>query len=1041
MAALNGQATYDAVAADPDFQSLGDSDKIKYLREAVVPNVDSDFKGLDPFKQTQYIRDAILPNVTKTGNGNLGDLTSGFLGETGQQLSAGLYDAPEPTTALGQVGSIGGSLAGGFGNSLAGAGVGAALGSIVPGVGTVIGGTVGGLAGAGLGFFGRDIRRQVDEARPNINYNRAAVSGITAAAAQAIPGGNLFKRMLIDGGVNALGATAEQAVDGGVKDPLAIAQAGAFGAGGAIAGHGAGKLLERFKIPQPTQAPVGLNPFKQAKPLAELNTAPQNRTYKRTLPQLEITDSSKARPGIFGYGKRLPEQRPSKLYASANEQDATTIRAAGKTALEDYHRIESISPERTHKEKLNKLNQIHTTYHKLDHPSTPPKARAAAQEVKANVQREYHKLTATKNQEVAQATGKKPQRTIYNRADKEAVYKTVSEKGFIAHQKGSEAKARFKNFVSQHHPLDRQEINARIHRKYDVLKTEQATASLKAIAEKHVAAEELATQKLKTAVEDANLKTELEKQTLEAKKANVPHALTEFEIDARANKLLEHHLNKEDGQLAVLKSKITKNSKADFSKLVGVPRGEAVNRSYERVLDRFAQKKAEHIETARATTKEATQAQREATTLKLKAERDLEQTEKKTLKDQTLEEKATKIVADKALAEKEKIEALKKKEILQNALNALTSPSVSVAERAGIKRQFELRTQDPKQALAIKTVMEQVTSNALSSEEKKAIIKAFELPPPEKIAAIPDILSDVEIEARATKLLGHAVSNESGQLAAARAETSKASKADYTKLGATVERSEAIKLSHQQVLDQFSQKVAELKESRLTDKTPAAPVETLTAPKSKLSSSQVQKALERATNRGFSTETTPAGMRKALAAAIEAKEATVNVYHAEGGTSGKGGESENANFMYKYDSPYAVVNGKNDALHVITNEGQKHSRLFASEAHDSKLISVTRTGDAAPYRLDANGSVIDIQTGKGIKQESVSSIRTSEIQAKIDQTAKLLSSKNFKVGNLVETLNDLAHLTKGLDPSAAEEAINQSGQHKEIYNLLTGQPC
>lgn len=202
-------------------------------------------------------------------------------------------------------------------------------------------------------------------------------------------------------------------------------------------------------------------------------------------------------------------------------------------------------------------------------------------------------------------------------------------------------------------------------------------------------------------------------------------------------------------------------------------------------------------------------------------------------------------------------------------------------------------------------------------------------------------------------------------------------------------------------------------------------------PKKAFTESDIEKIIQRATNRGFDwVDSSDKEMRAVLAEAIENDEAVLLRLQAEGGRGGIGGESLYANVEYKYDTPYMI--GKNKSgdwfLKSISNEGQDRTRLFESTGHDSKILAVLRTKEPAPY-LFRDGQVIDVESGEVIPKMATEGVKSSELKQKIqqvEQTLEKLRHKQVKVREVVEA-------AKKLTPDKYEEllAIEQEKSYKD----------
>lgn len=178
------------------------------------------------------------------------DFARGLGSEVTEQASWGGLDAlPAPQSTAGTAGQIAGGLFGGLVNTSAGAGLGlaAALG-LAPFTGGAslaalpwfVGG--GAALGAGTGAYSRDIRQQQDEGRSDFNYGRALTQGGGGVVGSLIPGmgAGITGKLLgvgADALVNAGTDAASQYVDRGKIDWRQVGTAGAFGAGGRVAGE------------------------------------------------------------------------------------------------------------------------------------------------------------------------------------------------------------------------------------------------------------------------------------------------------------------------------------------------------------------------------------------------------------------------------------------------------------------------------------------------------------------------------------------------------------------------------------------------------------------------------------------------------------------------------------------------------------------------------------------------------------------------------------------------------------------------------------
>lgn len=452
---------------------------------------------------------------------------------------------------------------------------------------------------------------------------------------------------------------------------------------------------------------------------------------------------------------------------------------------------------------------------------------------------------------------------------------------------------------------------------------------------------------------------------------------------------------------------------------------------------------------------------------------------------QTAEARAEKARQDALLAqerEKQKLEAQAQKS--RDAINAarrkqavknITSDNVSAEEKAGIRQQFVERYPAPKkpdtsgetllQAIvsATEATRQKPKANAdlqgkstgpdmyarmardagVKGEPKEATPRQApaEKPPPE----VPRVLEEDEIEAKAQELLAHAQKNERGQFDAKKAAIQKAARTDYTKGGgATPERAQAINLSHQRIIDRYTQLKAEAQEQAKVAKAKEK-ADAKAAKTAEQSQVETKASIKKARDAGYEPTQSREGMSRLIQRAKKTNTVALIEYEAQGGESGVGGESVNANYRFKRDT---IIEGPADnakgvtQIKVINNEGQVRTRLFNEPTSGSRIVSVTRTDEPAPYRYEY-GKVYDVATGAEVAQIDVEGIFSKDIQARIENIERVLTkyrAKTARVSDIMEAGKPLPdnNLTKVYTGDMKKDAVEL---RQDIHKTTTGEDC
>lgn len=335
------------------------------------------------------------------------------------------------------------------------------------------------------------------------------------------------------------------------------------------------------------------------------------------------------------------------------------------------------------------------------------------------------------------------------------------------------------------------------------------------------------------------------------------------------------------------------------------------------------------------------------------------------------------------------------------------------------------------------------------------------------------VLDNADVERLSNELVAHKKANEKGQLDAKLTEYRKNAKADHTKAGASADRSEAIKLGHQRVLDAYAQKAAAAEKKPSANQVKAGQ-EANRVELGKLNeqggryTAGNKEALQRPA-KGFTLEEAqktdewdrldPAAKNKAKIAMQAAKNDGKVIIEYDAERSGDTGQ-----FKLKTVSPLSLdITGNpkspNLILHAVNENGHAGTYYltpskpnektgFASYTHD--ITALPETKGQAKKSLDANAyhgqrevPVSDIMS----RPKRVTAGYTSETEALLARAAeggnvhevrkalKQAAKKKGKLAKSAESINKMADQSPAIEATVTKAA--QSDMTKSDMGKLS----
>lgn len=345
----------------------------------------------------------------------------------------------------------------------------------------------------------------------------------------------------------------------------------------------ANKLLEHFKNNEKGQLGAKLDAYRKASKadFTKNGLFSEDEAHK-------INESSQKVLDRFAQKKEAWE-KANKEAAQGKSEDATKPVKAQKEQISGSKDAETVFSKLTHQGldaiKANKASWADFC-NKIGQQYDPNDVRLIKAKVQDALSQEKAQEKAVKEAPVSENTsqGTKPQKTqISGKKNANTVFAKLTQQGAEAIKTSKAAWADFCNKIGEKYiPNDVRLIKAKVQ---DALAKEKADqkASKTPVATKQTA---------KASPEKTN---NSQNEELEQQRANAPKVLDNADIEKTSDELLNHLKKNEKGQLDAKLDAYKKASKADFTKkgLFDKDRAKAINLSYQKVLDRFAQKTAE----------------------------------------------------------------------------------------------------------------------------------------------------------------------------------------------------------------------------------------------------------------------------------------------------------------------------------------------------------------------------------------------------------------------------------------------------------------
>jgi len=341
----------------------------------------------------------------------------------------------------------------------------------------------------------------------------------------------------------------------------------------------------------------------------------------------------------------------------------------------------------------------------------------------------------------------------------------------------------------------------------------------------------------------------------------------------------------------------------------------------------------------------------------------------------------------------------------------LEEQSKSLRRQEGIdKLKASNKAKSEQQNAVIKQERER---QAVEQKQQKSVAKDKQQGDKKKDAQskAPKVLEEAEITRRANLLFDNHTKKEQGTLDKGLTYHKKASKYDYTKIGHSPERSEAIQKTHAQVIDQYSQKKAEYQAAIGKSKRGRQP----TMPENEI--------------------------RKIAKAARKSGETVTIEYEAEGGKGGQGGDTST---LFQKDIRVLDMDVTNEGdviIKAINENGQEHTYHVNEPESGSRIISIEATGKPSPFIKDENGRIIDRRSGEIMEQDkTLKGEFTSATRQKIQQWDTLIDK--IKKGEKLQ-VDDVRSTIKDASTSDIEGQLKNMSEadRRKLYKEMTGKDC